>query len=213
MKTLFDLRNNATRDAFIVNPFSPTCTGGIKTKQLQNFAHCGDAAQNASSLKQPSALHPRGCGHTEALRRAVASCCCVALLGQHWAAFASPQPLQLGQQNSTLHKTQWGDATAQRNSTTLVAASLGRCSQPQSSVAERWEPNSFPPHKKVITDPSTKRLRAGMMGAMEYGQDARCGWGSSHGTDHTLRRCVTEWALDGDWATGVLSPRPFFQVT
>ncbi len=52
--------------------------------------------------------------------RAAPSCCCVPLLGQHWTAFAT----------ATSKQTQWGDATARRGST-LVAASLRVCSQPE----------------------------------------------------------------------------------
>ncbi len=72
-------------------------------------------------------------------RRAVLSCCGVARLGLLCAAFASPQLLpelqewlrQLGRCKCSPIQAQWGDATARRNSTTLGAASLSVCSQPQ----------------------------------------------------------------------------------
>ncbi len=66
---------------------------------------------------EPILLHREsGCGHTEALRRAAPSCCGVTPLGQHWAAFASPQPLreQLEGCNSSCHTNPMG----RRNSTT-----------------------------------------------------------------------------------------------
>ncbi len=73
------------------------------------------------------------------LRRAAPSCWCVALLGLCWAGFVLSQLLweQFGQHKcsptpaAASIQTQWGDATARRGSMTLVAASLGVCSQPQ----------------------------------------------------------------------------------
>ncbi len=68
-----------------------------------------------------------GVGHTEALRRAAPSCCCVAPLGQHGAVGATQQ--------QPPYNTPFGgggNATARRNSMMLVAASLGVCSQPES---------------------------------------------------------------------------------
>ncbi len=61
----------------------------------------------------------------------------VTQFGQHWAAFTLLQLLQeqLGRCKCSPMQTQCGNATARWGRTTLVAALLGVCSQPQASFA------------------------------------------------------------------------------
>ncbi len=102
-----------------MRPFGIWCSSSL-TKDICLTGECAHCCLNVS---------PKGCRLTV---QSVPSCCCVAPLGQHWAAFVLPQPFPewLGRHNSSI-QTQWGDATARRGSTTLVAASLRLCSQPK----------------------------------------------------------------------------------
>ena len=105
-------------------PPSPCCESRSRSPRESALR---DRARG-QGISTRAAVHASGCGHSEALPRAVAS--------PHWVSIGlllhRPNCSCSGWGNAIAAsiQTQWGNATAQQGSMTLVAASLGVCSQP-----------------------------------------------------------------------------------